>query len=339
MFDTFRMPPQVCLGMSSVSPRAASELPDIEDRLVEPEARYEMLDGELVYVSPADRPHGRRHAKILALLEAYAAPGFEVSCDLLTRTSQVDDVAPDASVYPEAPDPRTGGRQLEQLAFEVVSTESMGHASRKARKLAGRGVRRVFAIDIKRSRVLEWSGPLGAWQVLAVRGCIEDAALALPLPIEAMLDAARADDALARALVARHNPVIEAVRAEDRAAGKAEGSRRGKAQGIREGLRRGKAEGVQEGLRRGKAEGLRRGKAEGLRRGKAMGKAEGVQEGLRRGKAEAVLAVLAARRVAVGKAARARILGERDRAQLDRWLAVAARCAKVSALFTTARRR
>ena len=221
-----------------------SELPDIEDRLVEPETRYEMLDGELVYVSPADRPHGRRHAKILALLEAYAASGFEVSCDLLTRTSQVDDVAPDASVYPEAPDPRTGGRQLEQLAFEVVSTESLSHASRKARKLTRRGVRRVFAIDIKRSRVLEWLAPLGAWQALAVRGHIEDAALALPLPIEAMLDAARADDALARALVARHNPVIEAVRAGDRAAGKAEGLRRGKAQGIREGLRRGKAEGI-----------------------------------------------------------------------------------------------
>jgi len=168
-------------------------------------------------------------------------------------------------------------------------------------------------------RILEWSAPLGAWQVLAVRDFIEDAALALPLPIEAMLDAARADDAMAGALVARHNPVIEAVRAEDRAAGKAEGSRRGKAQGIQEGLRRGKAQGVQEGLRRGRA--------------------KGVQEGLRRAKAEDVLAVLAARNVAVGKAARARILGERDRAQLDRWLAVAARCAKVSALFTTARRR
>src|SRR5262249_12857197 len=245
-------------------------------------------------------------------------------------------------------DPTTGGRQLEQLAFEVVSTESLGHASRKARKLAGRGVRRVFAIDIKRSRVLEWSATLGRWQALDTEGHIEDAALALPLPIEAMLDAARADDALARALVARHNPVIEAVRAKDRAAGKAEGLRRGKAQGVREGVRRGKAQGVQEGLRRGKAEGLRRGKAkgvqEGLRRGKAEGKAEGIQEGLRRGKlgglrrakAEDVLAVLAARRVAVGKAERVRILGERDPAQLDRWLAAAARCAKVSELFTKA---
>jgi hypothetical protein len=39
--------------MSSVASRAGSELPDIDDRLVEPETRQEMYDGELVDVSPA----------------------------------------------------------------------------------------------------------------------------------------------------------------------------------------------------------------------------------------------------------------------------------------------
>jgi hypothetical protein len=73
---------------------------------------------------------------------------------------------PDVSVYPDAPDPRTGGRQLEQLAFELASTQSLGHAGRKAAKLAGRGVRRVFAIDVERSRALEWSAALGAWREL-----------------------------------------------------------------------------------------------------------------------------------------------------------------------------
>jgi hypothetical protein len=80
----------------------------------------------------------------------------------------------------------------------------------------------VFAIDIERSRALEWSPELGTWRRLDAAGQIEDAALELPLPIEAMLHAARADDEIARALVARHNPVIEAVRAKDRAAAKAE---------------------------------------------------------------------------------------------------------------------
>ncbi|HEX2687983.1 MAG TPA: Uma2 family endonuclease [Kofleriaceae bacterium] len=209
--------------MSSVVSHAASKLPDIDDRLVEPEARHEMLDGELVHVSPADRPHARRHAKVIALLEAHAFAEFAVGCDQLTRASEIDDVAPDVSVYPDADDPVTGGRQLEQLAFEVVSTESLGHAAVKAAKLTARGVRRVFAIDIERSRALEWSPELGTWRRLEAAGQIEDAALELPLPIEAMLHAARADDEIARALVARHNPVIEAVRAEDRAAAKAEG--------------------------------------------------------------------------------------------------------------------
>jgi Uma2 family endonuclease len=218
--------------MSSVVSRAASGLPDIDDRLVEPETRYEMLDGELVHVSPADRPHSRRHSKLNTLLETHAFPEFTVVCDQLTRTSKVDDVAPDVSVYPDAPDPRTGGRQLEQLAFEVVSTQSLGHAGRKAAKLVARGVRRVFAIDIDRLRVLEWSAELGTWRALDPAGRIEDAALEMPLPIGAMLDAARADDEVARALVARRNPVIEVVRAQDRAAGKAEGKAESRAEAV-----------------------------------------------------------------------------------------------------------
>jgi hypothetical protein len=132
-------------------------------------------------------------------------------------------VAPDVSVYPAAPDPRTGGRQLEQLAFEIVSPQSLGRATTKAVKLTARGVRRVFAIDVERSRVLEWSTDRGAWHELDAAGHIEDPALAVPLPIEAMVHAAKADNAVARALVARRNPVIEAVRAEDRAEGKIEG--------------------------------------------------------------------------------------------------------------------
>lgn len=47
------------------------------------------------------------------------------------------------------------------------------------------------------------------------------------------------------------------------------------------------------------------------------------------------LAVLAARRIAVGDAERVRILGEQDPMELDRWLADAMTCAEVAELFTT----
>src|SRR3954470_11817424 len=134
---------------SSSSSHDDSKLPDLDDRLVTPGTRYEMLDGELIYVPPADGPHATRHSAVLVLLQAHVALGFTVACDLLTRITKVDDFAPDASVSPSARHPVTGGRQLMELAFEIVATETMNHAGKKAGKLAARGVRRVFAINVE----------------------------------------------------------------------------------------------------------------------------------------------------------------------------------------------
>jgi len=204
------------------SARAGSDLPDVDERIVTPGAPYEMYDGELVPVAPADEAHADRHLQLCALIEAHTGPAFDAGCELLTRTSKVDDLAPDVSVYPDGPDPHTGGRQLEHLAFEVVSTQTLGRAATKAAKLAGRGVRRIFAIDVERSRMLEWSPALGSWSILDPAGHITDRALEVPLPIDAVIRDAKADDALARALLAKNNPVLAANRAEGKAEGKAE---------------------------------------------------------------------------------------------------------------------
>ena len=220
--------------MSSDAVRAGSARPAIDDRLVAPETRYELCDGELVYVSPADPPHGERHLQLAALVEAHTGPAFEAAADLLTRTSQTDDIAPDVSVYPDAPDPETGGRRLEQLAFEIASTQSLSRAATKAAKLSARGVRRVFVIDVARSRALEWSAALAAWCELDAAGYIEDPALEVPLPIEAMIHAAKTDDAVARALLTKGNPVLVQKLAEGRAEGVAEGRAEGRAEGLAE---------------------------------------------------------------------------------------------------------
>ena len=205
--------------MSSPGSNASTELPPIDEHLVVPESGYEMDDGKLVLVPPAQEPHGDRHSKLAALLEAHAAADFNVAVDMLIRISHDTDRAPDASVYPRARDPQTGRRQLEQLAFEIASTESLGHAGKKAAELAGRGVRRVFAIDIERERAFEWSRELGTWSILDSNSSIADPALAVPLPIRALLQTAKADDAVARALLAKHNPVLEAALRESRIEG------------------------------------------------------------------------------------------------------------------------
>jgi Uma2 family endonuclease len=136
------------------------ELPDVDERLVAPESGYEIYDGKLVRAAPAGEARGTRLSKIVTLVEIHTRPELDVACGMLTRTSETSDIAPDVSVFPRARDLLTGGRQLEQLVFEVVSPESLGHAGRKAAKLIARGVRRVFAIDVEQVRALEWSASL-----------------------------------------------------------------------------------------------------------------------------------------------------------------------------------
>ena len=204
---------------------------EVDDRLAVPGTRYEVHGGELIAVSPADESHATRHSKIQAIIEAHVGLEFDVACDMLTRLTQVDDKAPDVSVFPLARGPN-GQRQIEQLAFEVVSTQDLGRAGTKAAQLVARGVRRVFAIDIERSRALEWSAAPGTWSVLDLAGHIEDPVLDVPVSIDDLVHAAKADDAMARALIVKHNPVIEAVRKQDRAEGRAEGKAEGRAESV-----------------------------------------------------------------------------------------------------------
>lgn len=214
----------------------STDLPPPDERLVMPESGFEIIGGEVVAVSPAHEPHGNQHAKLAALLEAHCGDGYNVAVDMLTRTAVREDFAPDASIYPIARDPQTGGRMLEALAFEIVVTETLAHAGAKAASLVRRGVRRVFAIDVERGRALEWSSAVDGWQILAPDASIEDVALEPALAVRDLVFAGKANEAVARALLAKPTVVLqdalEARHAEGLAEGRAEGDARGRAAAI-----------------------------------------------------------------------------------------------------------
>ena len=230
--------------MSSPSDHTDEEIP-VDERLVAPGTRYEIDDGKLVYVPPADEPHGVGHGALGALLRAHRAPDYSVAIDMLTRTSRESDFAPDASVYPTARHPVTGGRQLEELAFELLSATRLSTAASKAAQLAARGVRRIFGIELGKRRVVEWSAALGTWSILATDAPIVDRALAVPLPLSALVDAANADDAVVNAYRARRHPAFLAEREE----GREEGREQGREQGREEGREQGREDGVRALLR------------------------------------------------------------------------------------------
>lgn len=179
---------------------------------------------------PAKPPHARQHLQLGYVLGAHVAEGWLGAVEMLTRTGHDTDFAPDASVYPAAPDPKTGERQIEHLAFEICSQQNLSTPTGKARDLVGRGVRRVFCIVVggtrrrpsQKTRLLEWSRETDGWSPVAKDAFIEDPCLSSPLPVRALLDATQSDDAVARALRERGNPIFE----EERAKGEVEASAR-----------------------------------------------------------------------------------------------------------------
>lgn len=208
-----------------------SGFPPLDEHLVVPEiTRDEIIKGRRVVAHPAQRPHGRQHSQLDFLVRGLVAPGHETSSDLLTRMGYDSDFASDACIYKV--DPVTDARSLEELAFEVVSTQSARNVTEKAEVMHERGVRRIFAIFIRKPRrVCEWSPESRSWQVLDSDARIEDPCLVMPLAVSALLDAASADDAVAEALLVKQNPVILREVAAGEARGEVRGEVRGEAKG------------------------------------------------------------------------------------------------------------
>jgi Putative restriction endonuclease len=207
-------------------------LPDIDDRLAPPDTRIEVLDGKKIVTLPALRPHATKHSQINRVAGAHVANGYEVAVDMLTRTSKTSDFAPDVSVFPSAPDPKTKGRQLDELAFEVASEQALGVPTVKARKLVARGVRRVFCVLLKKGRLLEWSRDVDGWATMPAASSIEDRCFVRPLPVAALLDAARADVEVAEALLVKQPPPIRRALSEREEKGLVKGRLEGKTEAV-----------------------------------------------------------------------------------------------------------
>ena len=144
----------------------AGARPALDEHLVEPETRREIIQGVPVQASPARAPHADRHFTLDYVLGAHLAPGYVGATDLLTRWSPDDDYATDTSVRRAGIDVTTGERRLEELAFEVAYQQRRRELEARARLLTERGVRRVFAVFVKEGTVEEWVPQLGTWRML-----------------------------------------------------------------------------------------------------------------------------------------------------------------------------
>ena len=213
---------------------AALRLPDpdalpppyVDTRLVRPETREEMIDGRRIEAVPANPEHGDEHTLLDRVLGTHAAHDRTPSTDLLTHADEGSDFATDLSIRRSGIDPRTGSRYLEELAFEVVNEQSMPSMIARAHKLSACGVRRIFAVFVKKGEVCEWFPNQACFVPLDLDGTIEDRTLVCPVPVRALFDTAVADDSLVDALEAKGNPRLAQRVATGHSTGFADGLRR-----------------------------------------------------------------------------------------------------------------
>jgi hypothetical protein len=247
---TPRSPSQPALlapGISShgaYAPGRHDRLPAVDDRIVAPESRAEIIDNHVYRTMGANQPHGVQHFDAAGLFSGVLADGYSGAIDMLTRTDESTDTAPDISVFPSAPDPSTGGRQLEEIALEVLDTEQLSHATRKTEKYAERGVRRIFALRVTNRMVYEWNHEHGDWVELGVDALITDRCFLAPFPPAAFLDRLLARETIAQSLFAHPNRVVKEVLAKTRDEGVKLGRDEGVKLGRDEGVKLGRDEGA-----------------------------------------------------------------------------------------------
>jgi len=197
--------------------------PRLDDHLVQPEVtRDEIIGGVRVVAVPVELPHATQQSRLNYLVRAHVLPGYRVALELLTRFDEASDFATDVCVFKDGNDPATGGRYLEEMAFEVVAEQNEPVVKEKALRMHRRGVRRIFAIRVEDQRVCEWSPEAQDWRPLEAAQ-IEDPCFISPVPVAALFDADEADTAVAEALLAKRT--AEAW-ARGRAEGRAEGTAR-----------------------------------------------------------------------------------------------------------------
>jgi hypothetical protein len=216
------------------------EHPRLDEHLVEPETREEMLRGERIIAHPARPPHAERHCDLDYLVRAHVAADYIAASDMLTRAGPKSEFATDTAVRKRGLDPATGTRYLEELAFEVVYKQTLREMIMRAEDLSERGVRRLLAIFVARKKpkreasVCEWSVTEHRFVPLSLDDEIVDRTLTRPLPVRALLDAAMADNAVVDALDSKDNPRLREL--ESRA--REQGLEQGLEQGIEQGLHR-----------------------------------------------------------------------------------------------------
>jgi hypothetical protein len=191
-----------------------------------------MIRGRVCYKPPGEFPHATSLSRVNFVLTAHLDHDWASSLGLLTRWSEDSDFSTDYCFLRRGTDPETGWRHIESLAFEVIyePTHEVTHLWRqevrdrsliyrhtpeevrkRAQEISLRGVV-LYGLFVEREQVCRWSPEASDWQPVGTE--IEHEAFVRPLPVKALLDEDKADDAVYEALAGKADFVFAAMAAK-----------------------------------------------------------------------------------------------------------------------------
>lgn len=200
------------------------DFPRVDDHIVRPGTREEMVRGVRMEAMSANPPHGEQQARLDAVIALHAAPGYVAAADVLTRFSKGSNFATDVCVRKVGTDPDTGARYLEELAFEIVSEQTRREMTIRAEEVIARGVRRLIAIFVKTGTIEEWNRETGRFEPLDLDGELADPVLTRPIALRGLLDIQQGGTEIAKVLDQKGDPYIVEVRRASRQEGLREGT-------------------------------------------------------------------------------------------------------------------
>ena len=232
--------------------KPSPSFPSVDDHIVQPEvSRVEIIDGREVIDVGSLPPHADAQSLTNFLLAAHVLSAYVVATELLTRSAVESDFATDVCVRKRGIAPATGARYLEELSFEIVNEQSMSDVTAKAKNLARRGVRRIFAIFVKTDRICEWSTTKQEFVALDMAAMFDDHVFIRPIAVKALVDStlAEAENEVAKALIAKKNPEIVKFQRNAEKHGHKKGLDEGHKKGLDEGHKKGLGQGLRQAIR------------------------------------------------------------------------------------------
>ncbi len=145
------------------------------------DAHVELVEGELVKMSPSQSTHGRLLGSVFASLNAIYTPlGFELFIDTMVQLSSSTIRAPDISVVDgKVADRRNLVPADILLAVEIADSTLVEDIGRKRIDYASAGIRHYWVVDVEGGRVHCYANPQGA-DYAAI--CVAPFGEAVPVP-------------------------------------------------------------------------------------------------------------------------------------------------------------